>query len=354
METKRSSILGEEIRLDLICKIIWQSRKKYVLPLLVTAVVTSLLALSVPRYYTAEVKLAPEYSSPAGGLSGGLGGMASMLGLNMNSLSSTDAITPTFYPDVLGSTDFLVPLLGVEIRTKEDGFRGPYYEYLTKHLKAPWWIKAVGAVKHLFEKKDGAPAATKALDPFQLTKKEMEVMRLASNNIDCVVDKKTDVITITTTAQDPLAAALLADTVRSRLQAFILDYRTSKARNDLQHIEKLCEEAYAHYRKTQKAYAGYADSHQELVLQSYKSEEEVLENEMQLAYNTYNTLQQQRQLALAKLQERTPAFTTIQNATVPVKHAGPKRMLLVLAMCFLAFFACSVVFVSRYSKEAGQ
>jgi uncharacterized protein involved in exopolysaccharide biosynthesis len=48
-------------------------------------------------------------------------------------------------------------------------------------------------------------------------------------------------------------------------------------------------------------------------------------------------LSTQLQAAKAKVQERTPAFTIIQGAAVPVKPTGPKRMLFVIGMVFLAF-----------------
>lgn len=346
MENKQS-IVGKEIRLDLIFQTIWSNRKKYLLPLFLTGLISSGLALSVPRYYTVEVKLAPEYSSPTSGLSGSLGGMASMLGLNMSSLGTNDAITPNFYPDLMGSTNFLVPLMDVCVWTKENDFRGTYKDYLTKHQRFAWWDKAAGALKNLLKKQENRKAGQAGVDPFQLSKAETEIVKAISGSIDCSVDKKTDVITIKTTAQDPLVAALLADTVKEKLQDFITVYRTNKSRNDLEHVVALSENAYQKYRKAQAAYVAYVDSHQELVLQAYKTEEEALENEMQLAYNAYSTLQQQKQLALAKVQERTPAFTTIQNATVPVKHAGPKRVFFVLGMTLMAFIVTTIVFLRR-------
>ena len=36
------------------------------------------------------------------------------------------------------------------------------------------------------------------------------------------------------------------------------------------------------------------------------------------------------------IEEKTPAFTTLQNASVPIKPAGPKRAIFVLGMCFIA------------------
>ena len=45
----------------------------------------------------------------------------------------------------------------------------------------------------------------------------------------------------------------------------------------------------------------------------------------------------QYQAAKAKVQERTPAFTMIKGAAVPIKPSGPKRMIFVIAMTILAF-----------------
>ncbi|MGN1156199.1 MAG: hypothetical protein ACI4TK_08490, partial [Agathobacter sp.] len=49
-------------------------------------------------------------------------------------------------------------------------------------------------------------------------------------------------------------------------------------------------------------------------------------------------LMTQYQAAKAKVQERTPAFTIVKGAAVPVKATSPKRMIFVVAMLFLAFF----------------
>ena len=62
-----------------------------------------------------------------------------------------------------------------------------------------------------------------------------------------------------------------------------------------------------------------------------------MENDKQLKYNAYSALAAQLQTAKAKVQESTPAFTTLQSATVPIKPAGPKRMIIVLVIVFLTF-----------------
>jgi hypothetical protein len=41
-------------------------------------------------------------------------------------------------------------------------------------------------------------------------------------------------------------------------------------------------------------------------------------------------------MARAKVQERTPVFTTLQGASVPELPAGPKRIIFVLGMLVIA------------------
>jgi hypothetical protein len=48
------------------------------------------------------------------------------------------------------------------------------------------------------------------------------------------------------------------------------------------------------------------------------------------------------QQAEMQVQEATPAFTTLQNATVPIKNKGPRKKVIVLTFLFLAFLATSV------------
>ena len=62
---------------------------------------------------------------------------------------------------------------------------------------------------------------------------------------------------------------------------------------------------------------------------------------MQADYQLCTTIKSQMQAAQAKLQEATPAFTVIESASVPIKPAGPKRMIISIAMMVLSFFVLS-------------
>ena len=58
--------------------------------------------------------------------------------------------------------------------------------------------------------------------------------------------------------------------------------------------------------------------------------------EMEIKQAAYTSFQKQYLATQARLQENTPAFTVLQSSTIPLKPAGPKRMIFVLAMLFFA------------------
>lgn len=318
-----------------------------------------------PRYYKCKVTLAPETTGE--NIAGGLSSIASQFGVNLGG-ASADAIYPLLYPDLMESNNFMIGLMDIKVKSADGTVDTDYYTYMTKHQKKNQltrpFKKLAGAVSKLMESKDEAvapkPKGGKRIDPFRLSKKDYELVSLLKTKITCKVDKKTDVITITVEDQDPLICATMADSVRQHLQVFITEYRTNKARLDVEHYKKLSVNAKKEYEACVREYSDFCDSNQEVTLQSFVSKRDELENEMQLKYNTYTAMQTQLEAMRAKLQERTPAFTTLQNATVPVKPAGPKRMLFVLGMCFIATFLTAFwtvrkdIFEKPDSYTAGQ
>ena len=122
----------------------------------------------------------------------------------------------------------------------------------------------------------------------------------------------------------------------SKLQAYITDYRTNKARHDLAFTQKLYDEARAKYYEAQQAYADYVDMNQNVTLRSVQTRQERLQNEMTLAYNLYNQTAQQLQLAKAKVQESTPVFTVVQAPTVPLQASKPSKAMILIGFVFLA------------------
>lgn len=305
------------------------------------AIIGVIISLSLPNTYKAEVSLAPEISSGSG-LSSNLSDLASMVGVNLDgSKGSIDAIYPELYPQVVGSTPFLTSMFKVKVSSSDGTIKNmDYYEYIKAHQKEPWWIKIKNSIISIF-KKEKPDSSKDIINTFKLTKEQYGIAENIQHSISCQVDKKTSIISIQVTSQDAEISAQLADTVQHKLQQYITNYRTKKARNDLEYTKKLLKNAKADYVKAQQRYSSYSDANEEVVLESIKAKQEEYENEMQLRYNIYNQIAQQVQLAQAKVQERTPAFTEIQPATVPIRKDSPKRMLIVLGFIMLGFVVTS-------------
>ena len=318
------------------------NRRLYVKVLPIVFILSCIIVLSLPNYYQCEVQLAPELS---GGSSSMLGGSAlrSLLGAHGAGVGS-EALNPTLYPDLVNSTDFKVSLFDIPVHKMDSTRVTTYYDYLTNGQKSPWWSSAIkgtiGWVAYLIAGDDSADTAN-VVNPFQLTKEQANVVQALGKVITCDVDNKTLVITISVTDQDPFICAMMADSVRSRLQDFITAYRTKKARVDLDYTQNLYDSAKVAYDLAREEYATYADANQDLIYQTDRTTLNNLENEMQLQFNNFNMLAQQLQTAKAKVQEETPSFTTLQSATVPVQKAGPGRTKIVLIIMLLAFLGTS-------------
>ncbi len=339
MENKQDN----NIDLSEMFNTLWKRRKVFYIVLPVTFVLSCALILCVPRYYSVEVKLAPEVQSSTPSAS--LMALASTFGFDMGSMMSRDAIYPMLYPDIVSSANFLVNLFDMPVTTIDDEYSASYYKYMLEKTRYPFWTRWKGRLKRLLsggETEDhakqhrNATAGKKGIDVFWLTKQQKAVVALMRDNILCEVDKKTDVVTLTVTDQDPRVCALLADSVCAALQDFITDYRTRKARVDMLYYRNVMDTAYKEYIHESERYTRYIDGHKGLTLEKYRVEAQNLESEMQIKFSAYTSFQKQYMATQARLQENTPVFTVMQSAIVPQKPAGPKRMIFVLAMLMLA------------------
>ncbi len=334
----------EVIDLLEVFKTIWGKKKLFIKVWIVTFILACAYILPIPRTYTSELSLAPELGGTSGG--GSLADLASTFGINMNNVQTSDAFHPELYPDLIATNAFIVDLFDVRVKTLDGELETDYYTYLTRHqaktfYKIPLnWVKK--QIRNIIAPKEERPDAGgiggSRFNPFILSEETDKVVQTVRNLISCSIDKKTFVINITVEDQDPLICAAMADSVRVRLQDFITTYRTSKARIDMNYYKQLTDSAQAEYQKALAEYSAYSDAHQNTILQAYLSERDELETQVGMKLNAFTTLATQYEAAKAKVQEKTPAFTVLKAASVPVKAAHPKRMIFVAAMLILASF----------------
>lgn len=326
---------------------LWQDvkthRRLYYKVLAVTFIVAALISLSKPNYYTCTVMLAPELSGNKSASS--FSSIASSFGINLGSGNNgSEALFPTLYPDLMNSVAFRSSLFSIPVQFEEDDslLHVSYYDYLLEHQRTPWWSSARKAVMTTIGSLFSEEEESTTVDPFHLTKKQNGIVETIREKVVCDVDMKTLVITINVVDQDPVIAATLADSVQARLQKFITDYRTRKARIDLDYNRTLLREAEARYDKARQDYSSYSDANRNTLFEDKRSERLKLETKLQVESHAYTQVAAHVQLAEAKVQEETPAFTMLQPPSVPVKKTGPKRSVFCLICLFLAAVATTL------------
>ena len=315
----------------------------------IAAVVGLVIAFSIPKEYTVNSKLTPESVSKSAG--GSLSSLASLAGINLGSMSTADAVYPDLYPDIVSSTPFVVELFPVQVdfKYKKQEMSSDFYTYLKEYTKSPWWgaviqapFKVLGWFMGLFREKVEPVEGYASLDPRALTQEQEDIAKAIRESVTLSVDKKTSVISLSVTEQDPKVAARICDEVITRLQTYVTNYRTEKARQDLDYYQNLYDEAREAYFTAQQRYASYVDRNQGVILQRVKTEEERLQNEMSLNYQLYNACAQQLQAAKAKVQQETPVFTVIDPPQVPLKRSKPSKVTILFASIFLGAMIAAV------------
>lgn len=331
----------EELDIDLMeyARKLWAARKLLMKVAGIAVIVGVVVALTTPKQYTVNVTLAPEASKSSSSLSG----IASMLGVSgLSAGNDADALNVTLYPNIVSSTPFILDLLDTQVsmidKEKPDT---TLIGYLKEHTSSSLLgtikslpFKTIAGIMSLFKSEEEESDDT--INPFHLTKKQAKVVEGVKKQIITNVDKKTGVTTVSVTMQDPMVAAILMDTVITKLKEHITHYRVSKSQNNCNYWEQLYNESRNDYHKKQKLYANYVDANKNVVLQSVRIEQERLQNEMNSALEVYRSVTTQLQMARAKVQEEKPVFTVIEPTTVPLNPTGTSRKMILIVIVFLA------------------
>lgn len=337
-QQETSDEIKNNITLFKLIKVLFYNRLKLYKVCGISALIGAVIGFSLPKTYHAYVSLSPE--SGINGASG-LSGIASMFGLGNGATGfGEDALTFNMFPEIVKTNPYALEVLQIPIQT-QDGKTMLLYDYLDIEQK-PWWTyviglpkAAIGGVKSLFSQE--RPDTVKTINPFQLTKEQDMHIKMLQDILRVETDVKTNMTKISVALQDPLAAAIVADSAVHKLQEYITDYRTRKAKQDYDFQLNLCEQYKKEYFAAQQEYAQFADANRNVILQTVTSEKERLQKNLSLAEQIYSQSMGQLQVLRGKVQEAKPVFAVVEPATVPLAPASPKKLMIIIAFAFLAF-----------------
>lgn len=344
MAEKNNMLEMNEIDVIALISKLWDNRKTIIKWCVVGVVLGLVVGFSLPKKYYASVVLAPETEQRIGS---GVSSIASMMGVSLD--NSVDAIGLDMFPDVVSSTPFLFDLmdLPVKFERRDSVITTDLLDYLLEYQKSPWWSHVIGAPFKLLGwvmtigKEEIPDVPLSEMNPQNLPRKVRRVIDYLSHNINVSVDKKTGKTTISLYMQDPYVVSTVVETVKDNLVCYITSYRTSKVRQNVDNLTRICDERRADYYRAQQAYASYVDANKSVVLLSAQAEQQRLQQEMNLAYQVYSQVATQLEAARIKVQEAKPVFAVLEPVSVPDRKAAPSKAKILIAFVFMAGLAAS-------------
>lgn len=344
-----------EIDLRALIYNLWNKRKTILKVIGIAFLVGIIIAFSIPKKYKVAITLSPESGQNS---NNNIAGMASMLGIGGIGGNGQDAVNSAMFPDLIKSTPFILEMYNVEVIPQESKQAIKLSDYIDTQ-KRPWWAyifqlpsTIINGIKSLFISNKKNSNSNGGINPFRLTQEQNGKISAIRSALSATGDKKSGITTVTATFQDPEVAAAVGDSAVAKLQKYIIDYRTRKAQEDCNYLEKLCKERKEEYYKAQKAYANFMDANRNVVLQRTQTEGTRLQNDMSIAFQIYSQVENQLQVARAKVQEAKPVFAIVEPATVPLRASSPNKPLILIAFMFLGFIGSSAWIL--FGKELWQ
>jgi uncharacterized protein involved in exopolysaccharide biosynthesis len=321
----------------------------------VFGLITAVFVFNKPNEYTSTTSVMPELEST--GLGKGLSkyaGLASLAGINLSDMAGSDAVRPDLYPNVINNTTFFLFLFDQKVKLsngKEVKFEDFYFKAYEIDLEEEIDYSKSGTKKELgfFDTIRnvlgiGLPPINTSLrkkgEFVFLSKTKGEVIEDLMKKVSANMDKKTGIISVSAEFPDPMVSAQVAKISMDYLTKFVTNYRTEKAKIDVDFLAERLREAKGKYYNTQAKKAQYSDQFAAptIRLQSADIQRERIESDYRVTSSFYQELLQQYETAKLKVQQETPVFKTLQHPVVPFKKSGPKRVIVVLFSLFFGFF----------------
>lgn len=331
-------INNDIIDLKTLCRVIKERKKSFIILQIAVLAVVSVYLLATPKVYEARVEIAPEISSDQ---NDNVANMLRLLTQTSFVNKEIDAIYPLMYPNVVFSDNFTTSLFDVDVQTIDGSVHTTYYDYLKKHTRIPFWRKPIRWAQRLFKskskqdtKKVGTSSEKQTV--LNLTPEQERITRKIQNNTICVVDRKTGILTIVVSDQDPMVCTIMADTISEHLKNFIIGYRTNKARIDYKFSDKVYKESKKQYEEAKQRLVDFTSTHINIA----RTDLQVKKMDLEQDVNTKRALLQSNEIKRysdqSKIQENTPVFSIIKKPYLPNEATYPKKGLTIVFSLLLA------------------
>jgi uncharacterized protein involved in exopolysaccharide biosynthesis len=318
--------------------------KKYFLILIFAALASGIIGIiysfTLPRKYTAQTILLPEYS---------MGGGNSFFSMAVgNDKGGAEKLTPDLYPNILNSAPFGKYLLTIPVADENNVQYQTLKQYLLRDSTISLYNRFFSAPKESTAPKK-VVASPQLSNIMILSGEESGLVRTATSLIAATVDGKNGIITLECELTDPYVAAILVESSKNYLINYVEDYRTSKTSEQVSFLEKQVIEAKRRQRDAEYALQSYRDHNRNAFLNVARIEEQRLQAEYTLSQSIYTDLTVKLEQAKIKVKEEKPVFKVLEPSRVPLDKSSPKRS--IIGVIFALFGGLFTLIYIVFFKE---
>ncbi|MBC7757329.1 MAG: hypothetical protein H7069_00625 [Phormidesmis sp. FL-bin-119] len=291
--------------------------------------------------------------------------LAGLLGGKTSANTSGGAVSPEMYGQIVATTAFLNALViskiptdatGKDSTTLEQYFaNGAPLTFSQKISHLPTYAKNIFSKPTPIKPVEIIPLPQK-IDTSKVVQNEISAEMFFSSKVPPLVQLeglranvigivkqriKVDVsgnsASVSVELPDSFLAAAVNKLMLQQLIDYVTAYNTIKQRTNIVFLEKRFQETKADYTSKQQRLAGVKDNSYGLFLQSTQSRQEMLSNELGIAYNIYNQFAVQLEEAKINLKKETPLFTVMEPISLPSPQVQPVLFTKVIKYISYAF-----------------
>ena len=336
----------DEIDLKVLILPLWKARKQILTIATLCGILGGIVGFLTPATYTAGSTFLPQTSQPGAGISGSLGGLASLAGINLSAGASVGGeIPPSMYATVLGSQPFKKRILDAKVWVNGDSVS--YREYLTNQPKSILGLVSEYTIGLPGKILDFSKSSEDGVDELGgngfnvVSDKEFELQKSLASKVNIANDKKEGVVSLTVVEGNPMIAAQIAQVTESALQDWIIEHKIKNAKAQYNFIEKQFESKQKEFFSIQEQLANYTDRNQNVLAASYLTRLDRLQAEFDLVNTVYSELAKQKEQAAIQLSKDTPTFSVLDPVKVPKEKTDPKKLLYIFGAFFGALIGTS-------------
>ena len=354
MSDNTPSSSEDEIDLKDLILPLWKSRKKILTIAIFCGIFGGVLGFLTPVTYTAKCTFLPQTSQANGGISGSLGSLASLAGINLNTGASGGGdISPSLYATLLASSPFQKRILDSKISVEGDSIT--YRNYLENQPVSSlstiqkYTIGLPGIILSFFsEAKPSNSSVSDSTGLVPLDDKEYSLRTSLTGKINLANDTKEGFVSLSVVEGDPLIAAQVARVTEEVLQDWIIEYKIKNTKLQYDFIKNQFEGKQKEFFLIQEQLANYTDKNQNVMSASYLTRLNRLQAEFDLLNTVYSELAKQKEQAAIQLSKDMPTFSILDPVKVPKEKTGPKKSFYILGAFFTGLLFSSVwVLISK-------